>query len=99
MKRLRHKTESEVKNPRLLRQDRGLGQYMLGTLLRRVSPSILRLRCNRKDVNQTVESSCNKEVKEVRCLPISLHDAAWLIRNASDASERRYRSECGTERA
>lgn len=61
MKRLRHKTESEVKNPRLLRQDRGLGQYMLGTLLRRVSPSILRLRCNRKDVNQTVESSCNKK--------------------------------------
>jgi transposase-like protein len=37
--RLRHKTEGEVKIPayETLRQDRGLGQYMLGALLRGVS--------------------------------------------------------------
>jgi len=37
--RLRHKTEGEVKIPayEMLRQDRGLGQYMLGTLMRGVS--------------------------------------------------------------
>jgi putative transposase len=37
--RLRHKTEGEVKIPayEMLRQDRGLGQYMLGALLRGVS--------------------------------------------------------------
>lgn len=37
--RLRHKTEGEVKIPAYerLRHDRGLGQYMLGTLLRGVS--------------------------------------------------------------
>ena len=37
--RLRHKTEGEVKIPayELLRQDRGLGQHMLGSLMRGVS--------------------------------------------------------------
>lgn len=37
--RLRHKTEGEVKIPayEMLRQDRGLGQYMLGALMRGVS--------------------------------------------------------------
>src|SRR5215813_7771231 len=37
--RLRHKTEGEVKVPayEVLRQDRGLGQHLLGTLLRGVS--------------------------------------------------------------
>src|ERR1035438_10101549 len=37
--RLRHKTEGEVKVPayEMLRQDRGLGQHMLGALLRGVS--------------------------------------------------------------
>src|SRR5260370_28626851 len=37
--RLRHKTEGEVKIPayEVLRQDRGLGQHMLGALLRGVS--------------------------------------------------------------
>jgi hypothetical protein len=38
--RLRHKSEGEVKVPayEMLRQDRGLGQNMLGALLRGVCP-------------------------------------------------------------
>ena len=47
--RLRHKTEGEVKVPayEALRQDRGLGQHMLGALLRGVSTREYRKCCRR----------------------------------------------------